>query len=144
MAASVLWCQPVSHCFDRCRFPNVRKIANRVFSSLYPTQQASVEHEFIYAFELVCRSEDESHMRALLMQAIARSTLTVTSLKSEDIEGTPKNSSRTLNAIMGVQSLPGLIHVSSGSKGIVNLVPKLKDWWDEKRRSPLPRPSFPC
>ena len=58
---------------------------------LYPSQQASVEQEFIYLFELICRSEDEARIRALLMQTIvARVTLTVTSLKSEDIEGTSK------------------------------------------------------
>jgi putative Mg2+ transporter-C (MgtC) family protein len=57
---------------------------------LNPNQQASTEQETIYIFELVCRSEDEAHIRALLMQAMARSTLTLTSLKSEDIEGTPK------------------------------------------------------
>ena len=57
---------------------------------LYPSQQASPEQEFIYTFELVCRSEDEAHIRALLMQAMASSTLTLSSLKSEDIEGTRK------------------------------------------------------
>ncbi|HEX4164111.1 MAG TPA: MgtC/SapB family protein [Bryobacteraceae bacterium] len=64
----------------------LRPITNR----LYPSQQVSPEQEIIYLFELICRSEDEAHIRALLMQAIARSTLIVSSLKSEDIEGTPK------------------------------------------------------
>jgi putative Mg2+ transporter-C (MgtC) family protein len=64
----------------------VRPLAYR----LYPSQQTSAEQEIIYTFDLVCRSEDEAHIRALLMQAMARSTLTLTSLKSEDIEGTLK------------------------------------------------------
>ena len=55
---------------------------------LYPAQASSEEQEVTYAFELVCRPEDESHMRALLLQAMSRSTLTLTSLRSEDIEGT--------------------------------------------------------
>jgi putative Mg2+ transporter-C (MgtC) family protein len=45
-------------------------------------------------------------MRALLMQAIARSTLTVTSLKSEDIEGTPKLKVSALIRGMGRQDEP--------------------------------------
>jgi putative Mg2+ transporter-C (MgtC) family protein len=57
---------------------------------LYPSQQASPEQEIIYTFELVCRSEDEARIRALLTQEIARSALTLSALKSEDIEGTPK------------------------------------------------------
>jgi len=48
------------------------------------------EQEITYAFELVCRPEDEAHMRALLLQAMSRSALTLTSLRSEDIEGTNK------------------------------------------------------
>jgi putative Mg2+ transporter-C (MgtC) family protein len=57
---------------------------------LHPVQQASGEQEVIYAFELVCRAEDEAHIRALLLQALARTPLILTSLRSEDIEGTPK------------------------------------------------------
>lgn len=57
---------------------------------LYPTQHASPEQEIVYVLDLVCRAEDEAHMRALLMQAIARTSLILSSLKSEDIEGTPK------------------------------------------------------
>lgn len=57
---------------------------------LYPAQAASEEQEVTYALELICRPEDEAHMRALLLQAMARSSLTLTSLRSEDIEGTNK------------------------------------------------------
>jgi putative Mg2+ transporter-C (MgtC) family protein len=57
---------------------------------LYPAQSAGEEQEVTYGFELVCRQEDEAHMRALLLQAMSRSSLTLTALRSEDIEGTPK------------------------------------------------------
>ncbi len=57
---------------------------------LYPIQQTSPEQESIYNFELVCRSEDEVRIRALLTQEIARTTLALSALKSEDIEGTAK------------------------------------------------------
>jgi putative Mg2+ transporter-C (MgtC) family protein len=43
-----------------------------------------------YGFELACRQEDEAHMRALLVQAMSRSSLMLTALRSEDIDGTPK------------------------------------------------------
>jgi len=33
---------------------------------------------------------DEAHMRALLLQEMSRSSLTLTGLRSEDIEGTPR------------------------------------------------------
>ena len=57
---------------------------------LYPAQAASAEHEVNYGFELICRPEDEAHMRALLLQTMSRSPLILTSLRSEDIEGTNK------------------------------------------------------
>ena len=57
---------------------------------LYPAQAASAEQEVSYGFELICRPEDEAHMRALLLQTMSRSPLTLTSLRSEDIEGTNK------------------------------------------------------
>lgn len=57
---------------------------------LYPAQAASEEQEITYALELISRPEDEAHMRALMLQAMARSSLTLTSLRSEDIEGTPR------------------------------------------------------
>ena len=57
---------------------------------LHPVQPASVDEEVTYAFELVCRAEDEAHTRALLLQELARTPLTLTSLRSEDIEGTQK------------------------------------------------------
>jgi putative Mg2+ transporter-C (MgtC) family protein len=57
---------------------------------LYPAQTAGEEQEVTYAFELICNPEGEAHMRALLLQAMSRSPLTLTALRSEDIEGTPK------------------------------------------------------
>jgi putative Mg2+ transporter-C (MgtC) family protein len=57
---------------------------------LHPIQPADGEEEVTYAFELVCRTEDETHIRALLLQALARTSLSLISLRSEDIEGTPK------------------------------------------------------
>jgi len=56
---------------------------------LYPAQSGAAE-EVTYAFELVCRPDDEAHMRALLLQAMVRSSLILTALRSEDIEGTPR------------------------------------------------------
>lgn len=57
---------------------------------LYPAQAAGEEHEVTYSFELISRPEDEAQMRALMLQAVSRSPLTLTALRSEDIEGTPK------------------------------------------------------
>ena len=51
---------------------------------------SSEEQEVTYAFELICRPEDEAHMRALLLQGMSRSSLTMTALKSEDREGTTR------------------------------------------------------
>ena len=55
---------------------------------LYPAQAAAVEQEVTYAFELICRPEDEAHMRALMLQGMSRTSLTLAGLRSEDIEGT--------------------------------------------------------
>lgn len=57
---------------------------------LYPAQQTTAEQEVVYNYELVCRPEDEAHIRASLLQGIAQTPLTLSSLKSEDIEGTPR------------------------------------------------------
>ena len=57
---------------------------------LYPAQVSNGEQEVIYGFELNCRPEDEAHMRALMLQAMSQSSLTLVSLRSEDIEGTNK------------------------------------------------------
>jgi len=57
---------------------------------LYPAQASGEEQEVTYGFDLICRPEDEAHMRALLLQAMSRSSLILTGLRSEDIEGTPK------------------------------------------------------
>ena len=57
---------------------------------LYPAQVSSEEQEVTYGLELICRPQDEAHVRALMLQAMGRSSLTLTSLRSEDIEGTAK------------------------------------------------------
>lgn len=57
---------------------------------LYPIQAASEEQEVSYILELHCRQRDEAHMRALLLQGMSTTALTLTSLRSEDIEGTDK------------------------------------------------------
>jgi putative Mg2+ transporter-C (MgtC) family protein len=57
---------------------------------LYPAQAPAEEHEVTYGFELVCRPEDEAHIRALMLQGMSRSSLTLVGLRSEDIEGTNK------------------------------------------------------
>jgi putative Mg2+ transporter-C (MgtC) family protein len=57
---------------------------------LYPAQSSSGEQEVLYGFELICRPEDEAHMRALMMQGISGTPLALTALRSEDIEGTDK------------------------------------------------------
>jgi putative Mg2+ transporter-C (MgtC) family protein len=64
----------------------LRPLAYRV----YPSQQSGPEQEVTYVCDVVCRPEDEAHIRALLLQAIAQTYLTLTALKSEDIEGTAK------------------------------------------------------
>jgi putative Mg2+ transporter-C (MgtC) family protein len=57
---------------------------------LYPAQASSEEQEVTYALELISRPDDEAHMRALMLQAMARTSLTLTWLRSEDIEGTSR------------------------------------------------------
>lgn len=57
---------------------------------LYPAQPVDSEQETTYVLELICRMEDEAHMRALLLHAMANISLMLISLTSEDIEGTPK------------------------------------------------------
>ena len=57
---------------------------------LYPAQSSGEEQEVTYEFALISRPEDEAHLRAQMMQAMSRSSLTLTALRSEDIEGTPK------------------------------------------------------
>ena len=57
---------------------------------LYPAQTGGEEQESAYGFELICRPEDEAHMRALMLQGISATSLALTALRSEDIEGTDK------------------------------------------------------
>jgi putative Mg2+ transporter-C (MgtC) family protein len=57
---------------------------------LYPAQSTAEEQEVTYAFELVCRPEDEAHMRALMLQGMSQSSRSLAGLRSEDIDGTHK------------------------------------------------------
>lgn len=57
---------------------------------LYPAQASGAEQEVTYAFELICNPDGEAHIRALLLQAMSRSSLILTSLRSEDIEDTAR------------------------------------------------------
>ena len=57
---------------------------------LYPVQTPGGEQEVTYGLELICQPEDEAHMRALLLQGMSLSPLTLAALRSEDIEGTNK------------------------------------------------------
>ncbi len=57
---------------------------------LHPIQRGGEEQELTYTFELICRMDDEAYMRALLVQTMTNKSLTLTSLRSEDIEGTTK------------------------------------------------------
>jgi putative Mg2+ transporter-C (MgtC) family protein len=65
----------------------LRPIAYRLHPS---QQQMGIEEEVTYLCELVCRGEDEPHIRPLLVQTTAQNPLTLVGLKSEDIEGTAK------------------------------------------------------
>jgi putative Mg2+ transporter-C (MgtC) family protein len=47
------------------------------------------EEEVTYCFTCVCRTQDEAHMRALLLQAIQSAPLTLAALDSEDSPGLP-------------------------------------------------------
>jgi putative Mg2+ transporter-C (MgtC) family protein len=73
---------------------------------LYPAQASGPEQEVTYGFELICRPEDEAHMRALLLQAMSRSSLTLTGLRSEDIEGTSKMKVIGIGAAVTHRPLP--------------------------------------
>jgi putative Mg2+ transporter-C (MgtC) family protein len=57
---------------------------------LYPAQHSGEEQDTTYAFEMICGMADEAHMRALLVHAMANQSLMLTSLASEDIEGTAR------------------------------------------------------
>jgi putative Mg2+ transporter-C (MgtC) family protein len=50
----------------------------------HPTGQQAAPEEINYHLELICRTADESRMRALLLQTVSRLPLTLYSLKSED------------------------------------------------------------
>jgi putative Mg2+ transporter-C (MgtC) family protein len=64
----------------------LRPIAEKI------NQQPNVatEHEFNYQIQITCREEDESHVRSLILHALAPSTLTLRALHSEDLNGSHK------------------------------------------------------
>lgn len=64
----------------------LRPLAYRI----YPVQTTGQEQEVTYGFELVCRPEDEAHMRALMLQGLSSTSLALIALRSEDIEGTDR------------------------------------------------------
>lgn len=70
---------------------------------LYPAHAASEEQEVTYSFELICRPDDESHMRALVLQAMSQSSLRLNALRNEDIEGT--NRMKVTSRITGLGRL---------------------------------------
>src|SRR5579864_1437552 len=45
------------------------------------------EHEIYYRFRCICRTTDESHIRALLLQNVQPTPLALTALHSKDLEG---------------------------------------------------------
>lgn len=47
------------------------------------------ELELCYRCEVICRTQDEAHIRALLLQAVGSEKLRLRSLFSEDLENTP-------------------------------------------------------
>jgi len=57
---------------------------------LHPIHQVGIEEEVTYLCELVCRADDETHIRPLLVQTMTQNPLTLIGLKSEDIEGTAR------------------------------------------------------
>jgi putative Mg2+ transporter-C (MgtC) family protein len=87
---------------------------------LHPAQGVSGDQELAYSFELICRPEDEAHMRALMVQGMSRGSLTLTSLRSEDIEGTAKMRVTARVSGMGRQdhALEQLVAQSSLEAGV--------------------------
>ena len=64
----------------------LRPLAYRI----HPVPAAGEEQEIAYTFDLICRPEDEAHMRALMLQGMSGTSLALTALRSEDIEGTDR------------------------------------------------------
>jgi len=52
----------------------------------FVNRQASHEGDHSYAIRVVCRSADEAHVRALLLQGLSRAQLSLRQLDSSDIE----------------------------------------------------------
>jgi putative Mg2+ transporter-C (MgtC) family protein len=63
-----------------------RPLADRLF----PVPAADDDQEVGYGLEVICRPEDEVHIRARLLQAMSTTVLSPFALQSEDIAGTAK------------------------------------------------------
>ena len=65
----------------------LRPIAKKINAA--PTD-ALTEQDFRYQIRVVCREPDESHIRALVLQAVSASTLVLRSIHSEDLNGSQR------------------------------------------------------
>jgi hypothetical protein len=63
-----------------------RRVLSPLANRLHPAQASGEENEVAYSFEPVCQQDPEGHLRALLVQAMSRNTLTLNALRSENIE----------------------------------------------------------
>jgi len=63
------------------------------------------EVQVVYNFEIICRTKDEQHMRALLLHAINTQPLVLRSLQSEDLEPVGKVQVRAILSSTGRQEL---------------------------------------
>lgn len=90
---------------------------------LYPAPSTAGEQEVTYGFELICRPEDEAQTRALMLHGISGSSLALTALRSEDIEGT--NKMKVTARIRGVgrqdQALEQLVSRLSLERGVTSV-----------------------
>ncbi len=90
----------------------------------HPIQQSGGEEQDVtYTFELICRVEDEAHMRTLLLHAMGNKSLLLTSLSSEDLEGSPKVKVSALIKGLGRQdeSLEQLVAQLSLEPGVTSV-----------------------
>ncbi|MGO9612559.1 MAG: hypothetical protein ACLPX5_05955 [Dissulfurispiraceae bacterium] len=60
-------------------------------------------NERLYILRIVCRSDDEQHIRTLFVQAIVKESLLLQAMESEDLEGTDKVEVKTFILANGRQ-----------------------------------------
>lgn len=92
--AATLWCSAAvgSLCGQAFYFPAAlgalavvtANLALRPLARRIEKSASASEEEILYAFTCVCRTQDEAHVRALLLQAIQPLPLTLAALDSED------------------------------------------------------------